>query len=260
MTKLTWAQKAQSRYEVGVDRGVLYPTSGPGVVWNGLISVSDTFEGGEKTAYHFDGIKYLELVSPKNFQAQVTAYSAPRQFAECIGERTVVPGFVLTRQPRARFGLSYRTLMEPDRGYKLHLVYNALANPTERGHKTQSDTAEAGTRSWTINAVPPKRDTYRPTAHFVFDSTQTEPQALLALEMILYGTDESEPRMPSLDELLDMIALWSPLMIVPASMTGLSELVPGMGDLYKTQVDGIHRALPTTRLNKSLIDGLYRME
>ena len=32
------------------------------------------------------------------------------------------------------------------------------------------------------------------------------------------------------------------------------------GDLYKTKVDGIHRALPNTRLNKSPINGLYRME
>lgn len=259
MTKLVWGQPDQRRYEAGVDRGVLYPDNGPGVVWNGLVAVEESFSGGESSSYHFDGIKYLDVVSPKTFQATITAFSAPEEFSRCIGDKSVIPGFVLTRQSRARFGFSYRTLLD-ERGYKLHVVYNALASPNGKSNKSLGSSAAADTLSWKIDAVPPESTTYRPSAHFMVDSTKVDPDALEVIENILYGDAENAPRLPAIDELLDLMIIWSPLVIMEQYVTGLANLIPGMGDLYETKIDGIHRALPNTRLNQSPVKGIYRME
>ena len=56
------------------------------------------------------------------------------------------------QQRRSPFGLSYRTIKGndvdgSDYGYKLHLVYGALAAPTEKAHATVNDTPEAVTFS-----------------------------------------------------------------------------------------------------------------
>ena len=58
--------------------------------------------------------------------------------------------------------------------------------------------------------------------------------------------------------ILDAIVL--NMIIVPDDVGGLADLVPGDGDLYRTSRDGILRALPTTRLLESSVDGLYTLE
>ena len=143
MSRLVWGQANQKQHESGVDRGVFYPIDGPGVVWNGLISVDESFSGGELSSYHFDGIKYLDKATPRSYQATITAFSAPKEFASALGERAIIPGFILTRQPRVRFGLAYRTMIN-EKDYKLHLVYNALASSNGRSYSSLSATPSPG--------------------------------------------------------------------------------------------------------------------
>jgi len=258
MARLVWGD-AQRKYEAGVDRGVFYPENSPGVVWNGLVSVDEAVDGGELNSYYFDGVKYIDLVSSKTYQATLTAFWAPEGFSANLGDLAVVPGFVLTRQRRGRFGLAYRTMVN-ETDYKIHLVYNAIASFSRRGYSSLTDTVTANPLEWTINAVPPRSATHRPSSHYIFDSTKMDRDALDVLEDILYGTDLLEPRMPSLEEILDLLVDWFPLLIIPDSVGGLAELVEGSGDLYRTSHPGIHRSLPGTRLYASLVDGLYRME
>lgn len=259
MARLTWNNTTQRRFETGVDHGVLYPQTGPGVVWNGLVGVEDDASGGEVNSFYFDGIKYVDLVSPKNFQATLTAFSAPAEFSPANGEIPVIPGFLITRQPRQKFGLSYRTKMG-DNGYKIHIVYNATATMSERSYVTLSDQIEATQLSWVIDATPPSSSIYRPSAHFVVDSTKVSSDALLALENVLYGTGLTQPALPSVDDLVLMIALSRPLLVIANRITGLSILAPGVGDLSKTAVVGIYRSLPTTKLIETATSGLYRLE
>jgi len=260
MTKLVWGEETARRYESGINNAVLYPTNGPGVAWNGIISIEESFVGGEVASFHFDGIKYLDTVSPKNYQATVTAFSAPEEFAPSVGEKTVIPGFILTRQPRAKFGLSYKTYYGNGLDYKLNIVYNATASPNDKEYSSINASPEAKTLSWKVDAVPPTSSTYRPSAHFILDSTKAYPDALEAVETLLYGSNKISPRLPLIEELMDLTSAWSPLIIIPQSVTGLSQLSAGSGDLYRTKVDGINRALPNTRLTTSPTSGFYRME
>lgn len=198
MTRLVWGQSNQVGYEAGVDRGVLYPLGGTGVAWNGLLAIDESREGGEIESFHYDGIKYLDVVANKTFKATLKALSSPEEFDPCKGLRSVVPGFIITRQERVRFGLSYRTGAGDN--YKIHLIYNALATPSNRAYATLTDSANPSELEWTIDAVPPASSGYRPTAHFIIDSRKTDPWILKDIEDNLYGSATKTPTLPSSDD------------------------------------------------------------
>lgn len=204
MTALVWDQIDERRYESGVDRGVLYPEAAVGVVWNGLLSVQEAFVGGDRESLYFDGVKYFDYVSGKFYKASVEAFSSPPEFASCLGLKSPRAGFYLTNQPRERFGFSYRTQIS-DEGYKVHLVYNVLATPVKKSHSTISATPSPNTLAWQFDAVPPESNSYRPSAHFILDSTVVHPSRLELLETTLYGTNDVDPMLPSQMDLIGLI-------------------------------------------------------
>jgi hypothetical protein len=259
MTALVWSS-LNAKYETGLDRGVLYPTVGPGVVWNGLVSVEETSVGPGGTPHHFDGIKYLHLAGSRAFQASLTAFGAPFEFDPCQGNYHVTPGFIVTRQIKLRFGFSYRVLIGNGLGYKLHLVYNATATPTSKPRTTVAADGEPDLRSWTIDAVPVILEGYRPTAHFVLDSTETDPDALEAIEQMLYGTTTTDPELPSIADIYDYASFYMPMGVVADPEDGLSTLVVGGDDLTGTSVPGIYLPLVETDLTDVDGDGLYTLE
>jgi hypothetical protein len=260
MAKVVWTQESV-RYEAGVSHGILYPSSGPGVAWNGLLEVEESYSGGDVTPYHFDGIKYLNLASTRNYQASISAISAPEEFLPCIGEKSVVPGFILTRQAKSNFGFSYRTNLDTDLGYKIHLVYNAVAAVNQRGHYSINQTLVPNTHRWSISATPPKTSNlFKPSTHYIIDSTKVDPDVLYVLETILYGDVDLEPRLLSPEELVDIVVNWSPVIITEQLVTGLATLTAGNGDLYETRNAGLFQTLPHGRLANTLVGGLYTLE
>ena len=204
MTRLTWDSSESIRYELGVDRGVFYPRQGPGVPWNGLVSVNEDKVGGDRTSYYHDGSKFAEGVSTTIYSATLKALSCPREFLVCIGEREIVPGFSVTGQRHRNFNLSYRTLIG-DIGYKIHLIYNASAMNSGKNNRSRGTTGAALEMEWRINAVPPIPGNFAPTAHFVVDSTEIDPTKLELLETYLYGNDVNAPAMPGLSVLIALI-------------------------------------------------------
>lgn len=219
MARILWGEVGQRFYEAGVDRGVLYVADLPGVPWNGLISVSETPSGGEQEPYYLDGVKYLETSAPEEFNATIEAFTYPPEFEQCDGSEEVFNGLSLRQRPRKPFGLSYRTKIGNDvdgleHGYKLHLVYNALAAPTNRGNSSISDTIEPDILSWSISARPIHVPGYQPTAHFVVDSRRTDPLVLADLENILYGSDMVTAHLPTQEELFNTFQAYSGFVVV----------------------------------------------
>jgi hypothetical protein len=210
VSRLVWNARGERFYETGVDRGVLY-VDGVGVPWNGLVSVSETPSGGEPKPYYIDGFKYLNLSSAEEYEASLTAFSSPPEFAPCDGVSSVHNGLFATQQPRKSFDLSYRTKIGndidgQDHGYKIHLVYNALAAPTSKNNATQSENVEPIEMSWDISTVAPNLSGRKPTAHFIIDSRYTHEGLLFAVENILYGDETDASRLPSAQELVDIFA------------------------------------------------------
>lgn len=214
MAKLIWDATGERLYETGVKQGVLYiPTDGvysKGVAWNGLTAVTESPSGAEATALYADDIKYLNLMSNEEFGATIEAYTYPEEFAQCDGSASLVAGVKIGQQSRKTFGLCYRTTLGNDvegndYGYKLHLVYGALAAPSEKGYATINDSPEAITFSWEVTTTPVAVTGFKPTSHIEIDSTLADADKLAALEAILYGSEEAEARMPLPDEIKDLM-------------------------------------------------------
>ena len=214
MSKLVWDQTGERLFETGVKQGVLYPQEGgvypKGVAWNGLTAVTESPSGAEATPLYADDIKYLNLLSNEEFGATIEAYTYPDEFASCDGSAEIAPGVVIGQQKRKAFGLSYKTTLgndvdSYDHGYKLHLVYGALATPTEKAYATINDSPEAVTFSWEITTTPVAVKGFKPTAIVTVDSTKVAAEKLASLEEILYGTDEQEARLPLPDEVAELL-------------------------------------------------------
>lgn len=217
MAKLVWDKTGDRLYETGVKNGVLYiPTAGvysKGVAWNGLTAVTESPSGAEATVLYADDTRYLSLMSAEEFGATIEAYTYPDEFAACDGSAELADGVMIGQQKRSTFGLCYKTTIGNDtegneHGYKLHIIYGALAKPSERAYATINDSPEAITFSWEITTTPVNVTGAKPTASLVIDSTKADPSKLAALEDILYGKDgdsATEPRLPLPDEIKSLM-------------------------------------------------------
>lgn len=213
--KLTWDETGKRFYETGVKQGVLYiqDTDGNyhnGVAWNGLTAVTESPSGAEATPLYADDIKYLNLMSVEEFGATVEAYTYPDEFAQCDGSAQIGKGVMAGQQKRKTFGLCYKTVLGNDvdgnsHGYKLHLIYGAMAAPSEKGYTTINDSPEAITFSWELTTTPVSVNGFEPTASIVIDSTKADPTALNKLEEMLYGSDSAAPKLPLPDEIVKMM-------------------------------------------------------
>ena len=221
MSKLVWDQQGERLYETGVDHGVLYrfgSTAGTyenGVAWNGLTAVNETPSGGEATALYADNIKYLNLMSVEELGLSIEAYTYPDEFMECDGSASVATGVYVGQQTRKHFGFCYRTLKGDDQqgtdlGYIIHIIYDCLASPSEKGYSTVNDSPDAIQFSWEVTTTPVAiGDDYKPSAMIKIDSTKfttdQEKAKLTRIENELYGTDQAEPTLISAARIIGII-------------------------------------------------------
>jgi hypothetical protein len=207
MARVQWDTDGTRFFETGIDRGMLYVPFLPGVAWNGLVGVSENPSGGEVSEYFIDGQKYLAAAQLEEYMATIEAFGYPTEFAACMGLLRMSPGMYADDQLSQPFGFSYRTLIGNDlqgidAGYKTHVVYNVQAKI--RGFTNQSNDlrSEIKPYSWTITSVPEVIASFKPTAHYIFDSTKIDPVVITEVENILYGTEIDDPRLLLAEELL----------------------------------------------------------
>jgi hypothetical protein len=210
LTKLTWGNLGERFYEAGTDRGVLY-IDGVGYAWNGLVSVDQSPSGGDPESFYLDGIPYVMASAPEEFKGSIEAYTYPSAFAACDGSEEIAQGLYISQQARKPFGFSYRTLVgndvdELDHAYKIHIVYEAMAGPAKQRHTTLGDKTDPSTFTWDIVTRALKFEDpafgIKYGAHLTLDSREVYPWAMQAVEEVLYGNDENDPRLPSPSELL----------------------------------------------------------
>lgn len=259
MTKLLWGKVGDRYFESGVDRGVLFINS-LGVAWNGLKSVRESAQGGSPKAFYIDGVKYLNISEAEEFQATIDAFSAPDEFSVCDGSKTLYAGLSATHQPRKTFGLSYRTkigndISGLDLGYKIHIVYNALAGPSSRDRTSLGGSTDPISLSWPITTTPPIVEKIRPTAHFIIDSRTSRGLHLDLIENILYGTDLTNPRLPLAVELVDIFSHSSIEIIDNGNLTFTA--IGSSNDVSMIDADTFRLSHPAVTDNG---DGTFSME
>lgn len=214
MSKLVWDNTGDRLYETGVKNCVLYPqvegAYPKGVAWNGITAVTESPSGAEANPLYADDIKYLNLISAEEFGATIEAYMYPEEFAECDGSAAIAKGVMIGQQKRKAFGLAYKTTLGNDTegneyGYKLHIIYNALASPSEKSYTTINDSPEAITFSWEVTTTPVNVTGMKPTASITIDSTKADATKLAALEEKLFGSADSEAMLPLPDEIATLM-------------------------------------------------------
>lgn len=213
--KLIWNNSGEKFFETGIDRGVLYPSGMGGIAWNGLVAVNEAPSGGEAQPYYLDGVKYLNYSSPEEYEANLEAYTYPEEFELCDGSFSLANGLTITQQNRKSFGLSYRTVVGndihgSDFAYKIHLLYNAMAEPSSKEYSSIADETEPLTFDWKLVTRPVKfqDDAFgvKYGSHLVLDSRKIYPEAMRAIEEVLYGTDANAARLPLPQEIIDIFA------------------------------------------------------
>lgn len=218
MATLVWDKVGERIFQTGVDRGVLYLQDGTVAVWNGLTGVEES-QDNELKSYYLDGVKYLQTLSPKEFSAKLKAITYPDEFDSVNGIVDAVPGLEYHEQPAKSFNLSYRTKIGDDidgteYGYKIHILYNVIANPDTYAYETLGDQSKPVEFAWTLTGTPPALEHFRPTVHVSIDSVKTPPDILQIVENKLYGTNISGPSLPSIQELAEYFGYLGALIII----------------------------------------------
>lgn len=186
MTRLDWSG---SDYEVGIDRGVFYPKSGPGEPWNGIISVEESESGSKENVRYNDGVKTYRRRRSGYFSGTIKTFSYPSSFYENV----------LTQRKPKTFGLSYRILGEDS--CKIHLVYNVLVDPTQISY---GQTERAGVLQCGFTSLPVSVPNAGVSAHLIIDTSIAYSWTISDLEDILYGTSEELARLPSPEEVFSV--------------------------------------------------------
>lgn len=218
MAELAWDQVGDRFYESGVAKGVLYQEDRSGVPWNGLVAVE---EGGvnEVEPIFFDGVKFNDLVTLGDFAGIIRAFTYPEEFLRYEGALEDQSGFYVKGQPPKRFCMSYQTLIGDDVGgsevgYNIHVLYNLTAVPSQKIYETLSlDTAPVEFE-WNVSSIPENIIGYQPTAHIVFNSLKIDPFLLQDIEDILYGSEDNDAYLPSLQSLATFIRKWDRLIVI----------------------------------------------
>jgi hypothetical protein len=218
MATLTWDDVGERVFQTGIDKGVLYLPDGTAVPWNGLTSIEDS-SSGELKSYYLDGVKFLENLTPRDFVGKLKAFTYPEEFDDVTGIATVVEGFEAYEQPPKSFSLSYRTKIGNDidgidHGYKLHILYNLLAEADSYAYETIDSGVKPIEFSWNLTGTPPKIDRFRPTVHVTIDSTKTPSDVLTMVENKLYGTATSNASLPTFEDISEYFGYLGALVIV----------------------------------------------
>lgn len=216
MSQMKWDQTGQKFFETGIDHGAFYPVNPAtgeyetGVPWDGLISITESPSGAEATKLYADNIKYISLLSAEDFGGTINAYHYPPEFEQCDGTAQPAKGVIIAQQSRRTFGLVYRSKIGNDTagqdfGYKLHIVYGALASPSEKTRNTINESPSAIEFSWTFTTTPVAVTGYNPTAHLILDSTIVAANILQTIEDTLFGSLTKEPKLLLPDEVIAIV-------------------------------------------------------
>lgn len=224
MSKLEWDKTGEREFETGTSHGVLYPQDNQGrypagFAWNGLTAVSESPSGAESNKQYADNQVYLNLTSAEEFSGTIEAFTSPREFDQCDGSLSPVPGINVGQQTRRPFGFSYQTLIgndieSTDYGFKVHVVYSALAAPTERSYASVNESPEALALSWEFSTTPVPifpaisvggRE-LKNTSTLTFSSLDFTKEKMQDLLDVLYGTASTPARLPSPYELITMMS------------------------------------------------------
>jgi len=210
MSRLVWDKP---NYNQGLDHGVYFPRNSPGESWNGLVSVVENADDSKTIAKYFDGERILAPTLTGIFGGTIETWTYPTSFYNNV----------ITRNMAQSFGMSYRT--KYDDSYRIHLVYNVLTIQSNFTYRPQSNTY-----SFPFTTLPSGSPEGKATSHIVIDPAVAYPETLSAIENIIYGSDSTDSRLPTVAELYSIFEETALLRVIDnndgsCSITGPNDAV-----------------------------------
>lgn len=168
---------------------------------------------------YYEGAKINDIVSLGEFSASMKAVTYPDEFLSVEGVENVRRGVFVTDQHPKTFALSYRTKIGDeidgvDSGYKIHIVYNITAIPSDKTYATLSDDPSLVEFEWTLTAVPEDVPGMRPTAHIILDSRELDPLLMEEVETKLYGNSVADAALLPIADMVAFVTEWYRVKII----------------------------------------------
>ena len=211
MTKLMWDEADKHIYTTGTSHGILQVSgTTKAVAWNGLIGVTATPAGADENKFYANNNKYLGLRGVETFGGTIKAYDRPDEFEACDGSVELQKGLRIHQQTRLPFDFSWQTIKGNDSkldeyGYEIHIAYNCTASPSARDYTTVNESPAPLELSWEFQTTPVAVENAKPTSYVTIDSTKVDPTKLKKIVDALYGTQTTEAKIPTINELVTMI-------------------------------------------------------
>lgn len=186
----TYLDYTKREFTHGVDRVVYYPSFGETEIWNGVINIEEDENGTIQRVGYIDGQMVRTTYAYTDFSFSVEAYTYPELIEISL------------------FDLCYRTYLNlEETAYELHIVYGCKAVLDSSAWLSLSGDTDPTTFTLNVTTLPPKNPVSRiaPGSHLILRSSDIPFELLEKLEDILYGTDTTDPRMPSIEELEDLL-------------------------------------------------------
>lgn len=196
MTKLSWSNPKERQHYAGVDRGVIFPLNGSGVVWNGLIAVQDDSEVEVREGY-FDGLKYSSRLLNNGFKATVECYSYPQ-------ELSYLESFSATRHKDFAFSYRVEKTIGKKTFHEIHLVPKATFKLSNRNFNSLSESADSVQFIFELTTKSEEVFDGIFASHLVVDTSMAYPWAVEEFESMLYGTDSTQPDFPRLSDVFNL--------------------------------------------------------
>lgn len=258
MARLDWNRSDKNTVSFGLSNVVFYPPIGPGVVWNGVMSVDETSKNKIRPVYA-DGIKILDLAYREDFTGKITAFGSPKEFAVCDGRYAPTAGLEIWQHTRVSFGLSFKTYTtngQEGSSYKISLLYNLLATPSEKKYVANEQTASPVIFSWGLTSKPVDDFNLWPITSITVDASTVDSTALSIFEEILYGTSTTNPRLPEPWEVFRIFDVY-PYFFTVTDMLNGEFLIEGTDNEVREKYNGIYNL---TDPGVTLVeDGVYNL-
>lgn len=192
MAVIEWGVESERIYESGVDKAVLYPYNRWGVAWNGLVSVDGAPTQDSTTPLYYEGMKFDILDDATERTSTVTAFTYPEILDDLTGHPQDYYGYGFGEQEREFFSMCYRSLINTGPDYKIHVLFNQKAKPTNLTRSTNNENVSNVNFSWEMTGVPVLL-MGKYTTYMTLDSRKIDPTQMKLLEDTLYGTPTRDP-------------------------------------------------------------------
>lgn len=203
MAKLVWATP-NPKYQYGVSHGVLYNLrTGAVAPWDGLVDATESFGEPVTNEIYLNGQKVGETNHGGEFNAEISAYSFPFAFKDCLGVQEIFKGFYATQQSQTDFCFSYETKVGEDKSV-LHILYNCKSSMSAVNYTTIGQTVDPILRKYKLTLRPFSDEKgVAGSSHISIDQSW-QPVLYERVTNFLYGNANADPKLLLPNDIQDL--------------------------------------------------------